>query len=88
MRYDITPSDKGEVALSICFTCDVIGHMIVLTNQNRLLKYSAVAGQLLAEVDIVLFLVIIMISILFLRYIHYTTQDVVLSQLVIMDDTL
>ena len=88
MRYDITPSDKGEVALNICFTCDVIGHMIVLTNQNRLLKYSAVTGQLLAEVDIVLFLVIIMTSILYLRYIHYTTQDVVLSQLVIMDDTL
>ena len=62
--------------------------MIVLTNQNRLLKYSAVTGQLLAEVDIVLFLVIIMISILYLRYIHYTAQDVVLSQLVIMDYTL
>lgn len=55
MRYDITPCDKGEQALSICFTCDVIGHMIVLTNQNRLLKYSAVTGQLLAEVHIALF---------------------------------
>ena len=64
MRYDITPCDKGEQALSICFTCDVIGHMIVLTNQNRLLKYSAVTGQLLAEVHIALFL-IIMTSILY-----------------------
>lgn len=52
MRYDISlHGQEDEFPLQICFSSDNIDHMIVLTNQNRLLKYSTVSGELITAVS-------------------------------------
>ena len=55
MRYDITVNSQiNELPINLCFTCNTIGHMIVLTNQNRLLKYSSVSGEFITSVSLII----------------------------------
>ena len=47
---DTEPQYMLDAVTGLCFSPPVIGHLIVITAQSRLLKFDAKSGQMISEV--------------------------------------